>query len=161
MKRFMRVTCGIVCSLLFWRIFCYAQPISSADLINNAKEYDGKRVVYRGEVIGDIMKRGNFSWLNINDGVNAIGVWTESTQIKDVTITGGYKRLGDNIEVIGIFHRACLEHGGDLDIHAETVIKISSGRRMQERLNISAVRFAAILLGILGAVWIFTLLGRR
>jgi hypothetical protein len=140
---------------------CYAQPIPSSDLINNARQYDGKTVMYTGEVIGDIMKRGEFAWLNLNDGVNAIGIWVSLSQIKDLAVTGGYKRVGDSIEVTGVFHRACPEHGGDLDIHAQAVRKLASGRQLQERLNIDEIRFAVILLGILGAVWILTLLGKK
>ncbi|MDD5130501.1 MAG: hypothetical protein PHS66_05580, partial [Candidatus Omnitrophica bacterium] len=29
--------------------------------------------------------------------------------------------------VSGTFHRSCLEHGGDLDIHASEIKKITSG----------------------------------
>ncbi|MDI6605929.1 MAG: hypothetical protein QME65_02145, partial [Candidatus Omnitrophota bacterium] len=43
----------------------FAQPVSSTELIENAQAYDGKRVAYAGEVIGDIMRRGNFAWLNV------------------------------------------------------------------------------------------------
>ena len=140
---------------------CYAQTISSTDLINHAREYDGKTVVYTGEVIGDIMKRGEFAWLNVNDGVNAIGIWASSSQIKDLAVTGGYKRIGDEVEITGVFHRACPEHGGDLDIHAQALRKLAFGRRLQEHPNINEIRFAIILLGILGAVWILTLLGKK
>jgi len=46
----------------------FAQSLSSSELIRNAKEYDGKLIVYSGEVIGDVMLRGEFAWVNINDG---------------------------------------------------------------------------------------------
>ena len=151
----------VVYGLFLLRAICYAQPISSTELINNAKQYDGKIVVYAGEAIGDIMKRGEFAWVNVNDGSNAIGIWVNSAQINDITVIGGYKKIGDAIEVTGVFHRACPEHGGDLDIHAQAVRKIASGRRLQERLNVSEINFAVILLGILGAVWILTLLKRK
>ncbi|MDP2927900.1 MAG: DNA-binding protein, partial [Candidatus Omnitrophota bacterium] len=53
----------------------FSQSLSSSELINNAKEYDGKLIVYSGEVIGDVMLRGEFAWVNINDGQNALGAW--------------------------------------------------------------------------------------
>ncbi len=140
---------------------CYAQAISSSELINNAKQYDGKTVVYQGEVIGDIMKRANFAWININDGQNALGIWILKDLTKDIVYTGSYKFRGDIIEITGIFHRACVEHGGDLDIHAQSLRKTSAGRYIQERLNPAKRNQVIILLGILCLIWILTLLKRR
>ena len=54
---------------------CCAQSLSSQELINHAKQYDGQMVVYSGEAVGDLMRRGEFCWLNLNDGQNAVGVW--------------------------------------------------------------------------------------
>ena len=43
-------------------IDCYAQPlVSSVELIEKAKEIDGKEIVYEGEVIGEVMTRGEYS----------------------------------------------------------------------------------------------------
>ena len=132
----------------------YAQSISSTELINNAKEYDGKTVVYEGEVIGDIMVRGEFAWINVNDGQNAIGIWLDKNLPADILYTGSYKFKGDWVEVTGVFQRACLEHGGDLDIHAQTIRKIRQGRQILERLNTSKRNLGLVLLGVLCLVWI-------
>jgi len=106
---------------------CYAQTISSVELINNAKQYDGKVVEFKGEVVGDIMSRGDYVWLSVNDGPNALGAWCNKKLIKDIYYVGGYKVKGDIIEISGIFKRSCPEHGGDLDIHAQAIRKIVSG----------------------------------
>jgi hypothetical protein len=132
----------------------FAQPISSTELINSAKQYDGKTVAYEGEVIGDIMVRGEYAWLNVNDGQNAIGIWMDKDLTKDILYTGSHKFKGDWIEVTGVFHRACLEHGGDLDIHAQAIRKVRQGRQIIERLNISKRNLAFVLLGVLCLVWI-------
>lgn len=145
-------------TLHFTHYITYAQPISSTELINNAKQYDGKTVVYTGEAIGDIMKRGDYAWMNINDGQNAIGIWVNSSLVKDIAYTGSYKSIGDEIEVTGVFHRACTEHGGDLDIHAQAIRKIDSGRSIQEKFNLGKRNLAMVLLGILCFIWILTLL---
>ena len=93
--------------IVFWPIFyeAYAQSISSADLISEAKQYDSKIVNYRGEVIGDIMIRGQYAWLNINDGQNAIGIWATKNLIKNIEYKGSYGSKGDVVEVIGFFHQ--------------------------------------------------------
>ena len=140
---------------------CLAQPISSTELINNAKQYDGKTVTYEGEVIGDIMRRGDYAWINVNDGENAIGIWLKSALTKDIVYTGSYKSKGDRIEVTGIFHRACPEHGGDLDMHAQAINKISSGRLVVGKNNSGKSNLATLLLGILCVIWILILLKRR
>ncbi len=127
---------------------CYSEEtVSSADLINKAKQYDGKIVSYKGEVIGDIMARKEFAWINVNDGVNAIGIWSKKDLFKDIVYTGSYISKGDMVEVKGIFHRACLEHGGDLDIHAETLSKIESGMVIRKKLNTAKIKTAFVLFG--------------
>lgn len=137
---------------------CYAQSISSAELINNAKLYDGKVVSYEGEVIGDIMKRGDYAWINVNDGKNAIGIWINSGLVKDIGYTGSYKSVGDGIEVTGVFRRVCPEHGGDLDIHAQSMRKTGAGRYLQEKVNVDKRNQLFIFLGIIGLIWILKLL---
>jgi len=133
---------------------CYAQPISSAELINNAKLYDGKVVNYEGEVIGDIMKRGDYAWINVNDGKNAIGIWINSGLVKDIGYTGSYKSVGDGVEITGVFRRVCPEHGGDLDIHAQSMRKTGAGRYLQEKVNVDKRNQLFIFLGIIGLIWI-------
>jgi len=141
-------------SSLITHNYCYAQSISSAELINNAKLYDGKTVTHEGEVIGDIMLRGEFAWINVNDGQNAIGIWMDKNLTADILYTGSYKSKGDFVEITGVFQRACLEHGGDLDIHAQTIRKVRQGRGVFERLNVNKRNLVFVLLGVLCLVWI-------
>jgi len=140
---------------------CYAQTLSSAELINNAKDYDGKTIVYSGEAIGDVMLRGEFAWVNINDGENALGVWMSAALAKEIKFAGNYKSHGDRLEITGVFHRACLEHSGDLDIHAQGLRKIGDGRIAKENLNFDKASLSLILLGVLFLIWILTLFKYR
>ncbi|MFA5336916.1 MAG: DNA-binding protein [Candidatus Omnitrophota bacterium] len=113
---------------LSWSISnCYAQTATSLDLINNTKQHDGKTVNYKGEVIGDVMIRGDYVWLHVNDGNIAIGIWAPKTMVQDIRYAGDYHKKGDIVEVSGTFHQSCLEHGGDLDIHASEIRKITLG----------------------------------
>jgi hypothetical protein len=129
--------------------FAYAQPVSSTELINSAKLYDGKTVVYEGEAIGDIMARGRNAWVNLNDGQNAIGIWMPVTLAKEIRLTGSHKSWGDWIEVTGVFHRACPEHGGDLDIHAQALSIKRGGKEMVDRPNPVKITLFFSLTGIL------------
>ncbi|MCM8827251.1 MAG: DNA-binding protein [Candidatus Omnitrophica bacterium] len=110
------------------------EKIDSTKLIGNAKEYDGKIIIYEGEVIGDIMLRGKYAWINVNDGKGTIGVWVDRDLAKEVSFTGNYRYNGDWIEIKGIFNRACLQHGGDLDIHAKTIRIIRKGSLREDKI---------------------------
>ena len=134
----------------------FAKSISSSELINSAKQLDGKTVVYQGEVIGDIMKRGHNSWVNVNDGANAIGIWLESVLAKDIRYAGAYKSRGDLVEVVGVFNRACQQHGGDLDIHGQQLVIIKSGYPIVENFEFSKRNAALVLCAILGVLWILS-----
>ncbi len=140
---------------------CYAKAISSNELINNAKLYDGKLVTYEGEVIGDIMARGGYAWINVNDGQNAIGVWIDKNLAKGIIYTGSHRYKGDSVEVTGVFQRACLEHGGDLDIHAQAIKKIGQGSVIAERMSTGKRNLSLVLLGVLCIVWILSRLKIR
>jgi hypothetical protein len=162
-RKILYFTILTVGALILLYSLTYAQGASSKDLIQNAEAYDGKLVVYKGEIIGEIMRRGDYAWINLLDGENdnAIGVWVPGTLIKDIGYTGSYKSIGDEIEVTGIFHRSCSEHGGDLDIHAQAIIRTAAGRCAAERLNTEKRNYASILLGLLFLIWILTLLKRK
>ncbi len=139
----------------------FAQGLSSSELLKNAKQYDGKLITYSGEVIGDVMLRGANAWVNINDGDNALGAWMGASLTKIINYTGSYKTRGDNLEVTGIFHRACLEHGGDLDIHAQAVRKLADGRMVKYRMNLTKINLSLILLGVLFSIWILSLFRKK
>ena len=133
-----------------------AQTATSNDLIVNDKTYDGRKVVFVGEAIGDVMKRGDFAWVNVSDDIDAIGIWMPYALAKDIVHTGSYKEVGDTIEVVGIFHRACPEHGGDLDIHAQAMRILKLGKVTPEKLSTKRTNIAIILLAGLGLLWILT-----
>ncbi len=149
----------LVC--FFVAAYSFAETLSSAELIENSKKYDGKTVTYIGEVIGDIMRRGNFSWVNISDGENAIGVWMSADMAKTIKFTGNYKSKGDKLKVTGIFNRACIQHGGDLDIHAQAVSKTEEGARVERPLRDDKKKLGIILLGAVFFIWILTLFKRK
>jgi hypothetical protein len=85
----------------------------------------------------------------------------ENSLLKDIAYTGAYKSKGDWLEITGVFHRACPEHGGDLDIHAQGIRKINNGCAITHKLNIDKRNLAVALLGILGITWILTRLIKR
>lgn len=137
-----------ILSLSFLFMSIPASAYSIDDLVVNSKDFDEKYVIVQAEVIGDIMKRGDNVWLNINDGTRAIGIFCAKHQIKNIQLVGDYETTGDWIEVEGIFHRSCPSHGGDLDIHARKIEVLKRGVLRENKVNPIKIRIALILLPI-------------
>lgn len=131
--------------------------VGSNDLIDRAKDYDGQTVVYEGEVVGDILYRGDYAWLAVSDGSNTISCFVTKAQAEQISVVGGYGKRGDSVRVTGVFHRACAEHGGDLDLHAASVTVITAGMPLNMTPSRLTVVLAAALplpaAGLLFLVW--------
>ncbi len=137
---------------------CYAQEVSSVELIENAQRYDGRQVIYEGEVIGEIMRRSDGVWVNVKDGEYSIGVWMSPELADLIHYRGSYKMQGDILRISGIFNRACSQHGGDLDIHAISLRKIKSGWQRQERVILAKQNLLITLLVVLCLILILRVL---
>lgn len=116
--------------------------VSSSELIENAKKLDNTYIEYQGEAIGSLMVRGDNAWLNVNDGNNALGIWGSASIFNDVKMFGGYFNLGDTVLIKGIFHKACLEHGGDMDLHAVQVDLVKSGYKLEHHVSLQTISLA-------------------
>lgn len=141
---------------------CFAQTaVSSAELIEHAKELDGQEVLYQGEIIGEVMVRKDGAWANLHDGENALGVWMPNNFLNLISFTGSYTARGDWLEVRGIFNRACKMHGADLDIHATNLARIRDGRPLKHRLVLEKQRSSIILSGVLLCLLILQFLRKK
>lgn len=115
------------------------------DLIENAISLDGEKVTITAEAIGERMERAEGTWVNVNDGTNAIGVWMDKLTAAKIGFFGDYSHKGDTLSITGIFSRACLEHGGEPDIHAETLEITRSGEIITHRASPAKAIWASIL----------------
>jgi len=79
----------------------------------------------------------------LNDGDNAVGIWCRSSSLSSVRFIGDYRNRGDILEVEGVFHRACPEHKGELDIHAASANIAETGFTVYERVGISRLYISA------------------
>lgn len=127
---------------------CKAENSAFTDfgaLINNASKYDKKVITVKGEAVGEPMKRGNYTWVNIGDGSNAVGIWMKNKDADKIGTFGSDKFRGDVLVVTGTFSRACSEHGGDLDIHGISVKIQSKGYKNSETLDKNTMTVSIIL----------------
>ncbi len=120
----------------------------SAQLVERPKEFDGRSIVFTGEVIGEAMLRGDHAWIHVNDdayylknveegaplgGYNSgMAVFVPAALVEDIGHYGDYKHEGDVVTVTGVFNAACPEHGGDMDIHAEELRIDAPGRHVAD-----------------------------
>lgn len=128
-------------------------------LIEDAKGYDGKEVTVHGEVIGDRMDRGQFTWININDGTNAIGLWVKKSEADKISSYGNYKYVGDTIKITGVFYRACKEHGGEADLHSNSIDIMKEGYQVHEQIN--SIKIISAVIVMLFALSLFIFLTNR
>jgi hypothetical protein len=143
-----RIKYCVLCIALLINInpsYVLAKTLSSTELIENAKELDKAVVIYKGEAVTAIMQRGTHSWITVNDGPNAIGVWAKNSLAGNIEFVGDYKYKGDTVEIEGILNKACSEHGGELDIHAEKVDLLGRGSSLAERPYGKRIRVAIAL----------------
>lgn len=106
------------------------------DIIENGKAYDDKTITVQGEAVGEAMGRGAYTWINITDGTIPMGIWLKTEDAKMVKLFGDYHHKGDVIEVTGVFNRACDIHGGDMDIHANSISIIKKGEITSHTLSV-------------------------
>lgn len=136
-------------SLFLLLLIFFATPLFAAtvsDLIERIPEYNGKTVVFRGEAIGDKMPRKGGVWVNVSDGPNSsIGVWCSPKDAQMIHTLGDYNHKGDVVEIVCVFHRACPEHVGEIDLHATTYRVVKQGSPVEHPITSSRLLLAIAL----------------
>lgn len=130
--------------------------VAVPDLIEKASAYDGKRIEVVGEAIGDKLARPDGVWLTVLADGTALGVFITAGDAASIAALGSYAASGDRVRLQGVFHRACPEHGGDLDLHADRVAKLADGRLTPHAIIPAKVFWAAALClsgAALAALW--------
>ena len=154
MRRLSLVYC-LVLAALFVSKPVQATPLTNSRVLVRTRPgtgLDGKAIDFQGEAIQQIMRRGNHGWVNVKDDANAVGIWASASDLDLIKITGTYTSVGDTVRVTGVFHAACPEHGGDLDIHAERITLVDPGGtkpvRVQPAYALGAILALAAALGL-------------
>lgn len=156
MKTFYKVLFGILV------LYSFSQAQTVPALIGNSELFDGKTVVVKGELIGDIIEGRSGFWVNLLESENAIGVWLQNSEKEKIKFLGRYGVQGDIVQIEGIFHKNCIQHKGDMDIHAVSLKVLQKGMVKEEQIPLEKVIFA-FSLGIvsLAAIGILHLISRR
>jgi len=142
---------------------------SSGQLVEKNKQYNGTRVTFTGEAIGEVMVRGDYAWIHLNDdaymernveegaklgGYNSgMAIWVPAALTKQIDTYGDYKHEGSIVQISGTFNAACKEHGGDMDIHADSVTMIRPGHVVVDPVPGWKAALAAGLALLAGALY--------
>lgn len=154
------------------------QLISSSTLVEEAKSRDGRTVCFMGEAIGEAMRRGNMCWIHLNDdaymwknieegtklgGYNSgQAIWVRPELAAKIRFYGDYLYDGDVVKVTGIFHAACREHGGDMDIHAVQLEIVRVGYPIAHKVNHRRLLEGAFMFCLTGILfWVRTFARRK
>jgi len=130
--------------------------VGAKALIADPRSYDGREILFEGEAIGDPMRRGDHGWVNVLDADAALGVYAPLSDLDAMGVFGSSRAKGDLVLVRGIFHRACPDHGGDMDIHATSVTVVQQGHATPhpvDTLKLVLVPFSMALAAGLYVVW--------
>jgi len=144
------------------------KTVSSSELVEKNRFFNGKTVWYQGEVIGDIMVRRNLAWLTVNDdaysrqaskiklkGYNSgLSVTVPKRLSEQIKFVGNYKQRGDIVLIKALFHNACPQHNGVLMLHGQSLKVIKRGFALKHPISPLKLRLASFsfLLFILAAV---------
>lgn len=137
--------------------------INSTEVIECPDAFDGHVVVYRGEVVGDVLRRDGGAWLLVNDddyalevgplrghdefaGTNSgLSVWLP-TPLPELD-PGGADRRGTIIQVRGVVRRADPADGGGLTLRAlgpESTTIVAESQPLDQPVNRSQVIVAGV-----------------
>lgn len=132
--------------------------LSTNELVENSYEWDGKTVSFKGEVLQDLMVREDGTWMNLSDGNNtAMGVFVpKGAAMPAISHTENYRTVGDVVLITGVFHRVCVQHEGETDIHAVSVTVLTPGSAKANPIHLERVMWFVVLAGLLGLVmWLY------
>lgn len=137
--------------------------------------FDGREVLYVGEVVGELLPRDGGVWAQVNDdpyalevgplvghtqraGFNTgLAVWLPDGLHEDIEEMGRAGRRGDVIEVRGTLLRADPDDGGGITVRAEQVQVVADAVEVDEPLHVPQ----AVAAGVLALVAMATLLWSR
>lgn len=122
-----------------------AQPVTVGELLSHSENFNNTTVTIRGEIFG-ILRRGSEAWVSVENG-GVIGVFCKTEMTENLEVAADYRHRGDIIEVVGVFHMACPQHGGDVDFHAENLWLIERGYEIPRKANLWLVALALSLFG--------------
>lgn len=153
-----------------------AARVTSTAVLACPSAYDGRTIVYVGEVVGDMMRRDGGAWVLVNDDAYALevgplplhsarrgtnqglSVWLPDTMLDRIGALGRPGQRGDVVAVTGLVRRVDQAAGGALTLRAEQVELLAPAVRREDPLE---PRQLALALGLVVVAAVLEVLRRR
>jgi hypothetical protein len=137
-----------------------SRRVTSEVIVGCPARFDGLRVTYIGEAVGDLLVREGGAWVLVNDddyaltigplpshrdhrGTNGgVGVWLPDPLPGQLTGLGRPSVWGDVIEVTGLIMRTDPDDGGGLTLRADELTILQPSRPIDEPLDRSQLALA-------------------
>jgi hypothetical protein len=128
--------------------------------------FDGRRVTYVGELVGDLLHREEGAWVLVNDddyalevgplpahadlrGTNSgLAVWLPDDLLDDITGLGRPNQRGDLVELTGAIARTDPADGGGLTLRADRMTVLSPSTRTDEWVDLRQLWLAVAAMGL-------------
>jgi hypothetical protein len=148
--------------------FPWEGRISSTQVYLCPRAFDGLKVSYVGEVVGEVLPRRGGAWAQVNDDVYALevgplvghrerdgfntgmSVWLPDGLHQQVEEVGRPGRRGDVILVIGTLHQSDPDDGGGITVRAEELEVLAASVEIEDPLHVPQL-IVAIVLAVLAA----------
>lgn len=147
--------------------------ITSAMVFACPRLFDGRAVVYIGEVIGDVLVRDGGAWVQVNDddyalevgpfgahrdqrGFNSgLAVWLPDGLHEQLGAPGRHGRRGDVISVSGVLRRADPADGGGITVRAAELEILAPAVTTEEPIHrdLALVATLAAAVALATTVW--------
>lgn len=145
--------------------------VSSAQVLGCPVAFDGRRVTFVGELVGDLLTRDGGAWVLVNDddyalevgplpahrdrrGTNGgLSVWVPDRLQGRITGLGGPGQRGDLVAIEGLVRRADPADGGGVTLRADRLEVLSPAAPVEEPLNVAQVWLSAAALALGVGVW--------
>lgn len=136
--------------------------VTSAMVVSCPSRFDGRRVTYVGEAVGDLLVRDGGAWVLVNDddyalevgplpghrdrrGTNSgLSVWLADPLAEQLTDLGRPGVWGDIVEVSGTIRRTDATDGGGLTLRADQLTIRQPAKPVDDPLRTPQLLLAAI-----------------
>ncbi len=126
--------------------------LTGTSILDQRAALDGTSVTFEGEAIGEALHADNGGvWLSVLSDGTALGVYLPADQAEVIETYGDYNHTGDTVRVSGEYHRACKQHGGDMDIHATSIEVVARGSVQEHPIDSRKAIIAAAGFVVAGA----------
>ncbi|MFA9444324.1 hypothetical protein [Egicoccus sp. AB-alg6-2] len=151
--------------------FDAAGRVTTAMVVACPRAFDGHRVVFVGEIVGDLLRRRGGAWTQVNDdayalevgplpahgehrGVNSgLQVWIPEEHL-DGLRPGRPGRRGHVVELTGVVHRADPQDAGGLTLRADEVVIVAEPVDVESPLDHAQLALAVGACLLAGGIWL-------